>query len=167
MTTNNLDPSSAADLHVDFTATGLPDGAFDLVIYDPPHVADGGETGIMGARYGTIRGVAALRELIQAGAREAWRVAAVGILAKVADHAHQGEHQPLTDWVKDAISMPLYTELHTLRPGYLRDGKHRATRVPRSNGATYLVFRKSGHRHIDFEGRYARQEARAGKENAA
>jgi len=167
LTTNNLDLSSHADMHVDFTTTGLPDRAYYLVIYDPPHVADAGPNGILGSRYGTVRGIAALRELIQAGALEAWRISAVGILVKLADHAHQGEHQALTDWVKVVIPVPLYTELHTIRPGYLRDGKHRVTRVPRSNGAIYLVFRKSGHRHIDYDGHFARQQARAGKENAA
>jgi hypothetical protein len=160
VTGNNLDPSSDADLHLDFTATGLPSGAYDLVIYDPPHVADAGLGGIMGSRYGTIRGTAALRALIRAGAREAWRVASVGILVKVADHAHQGEHLALSDWVKAVVPTAPYTVLHTYRPTYLRDGKHRVTRVPRSNGATWLAFRKAGYRHIDFDRLYERQEAR-------
>jgi len=166
VTSNNLDPSSAADLHLDFTATGLPDGACDLVIYDPPHIADGGKTGIMARRFETVRGTLALREVIQAGAREAWRVAAVGVLVKVADHAHQGEHQALTEWVKAVVPMPLYFELHTYRPGFLRDGKHRAVRLPRNNGAVYLVFRKSGPMHVDFDRLYARQQARARGEAA-
>jgi hypothetical protein len=160
LTTNNLDPSSAADLHLDFMATGLPDGAYDLVIYDPPHLADGGSTGIMGRRYGTVRGTPALRALIEAGAREAWRIAAVGTLVKVADHSHQGRHQQLTRWVEDAVGAELYFDLHAYRSTYLRDGKHRATRVPRSNGATWLVFRKSGPMHLDFDRLYERQEAR-------
>jgi hypothetical protein len=160
VTSNNLDPKAAADLHLDFTATGLPDGPYDLVVYDPPHVADAGADSILGQRFGSVRGTAALRELIEAGAREAWRVARVGILVKIADHSHQGEHQGLSDWVKASIPMPLYTQLHTVRPSYLRDGKHRATRVPRNNGATYLAYRKDSHRHRDFDARYQRQEAR-------
>jgi hypothetical protein len=101
LTTNNLDPASSTELHLDFTATGLLDGAYDLVIYDPPHVADGGTCGIMATRYGTVRGISALRAQIEAGAREAWRISSVGILVKVADHAHQGEHQALSEWVED------------------------------------------------------------------
>src|SRR4051812_36569865 len=85
VTGNNLDPASSADLHLDFTATNLSAGAYDLVVIDPPHVADAGANGIMGARYGTVRGSAALRELIEAGCREAWRIAAVGIVVKIAD----------------------------------------------------------------------------------
>lgn len=160
VTGNNLDPSSSTALHLDFTATSLPDSAFDLIVYDPPHIADAGQSGIMGSRYGTIRGTAALREMIQAGTREAWRIASVGILVKVADHAHQGEHLALSDWVKAVVPTPPYTVLHTYRPTYLRDGKHRVTRVPRSNGATWLTFRKAGHRHIDFDRLYERQEAK-------
>jgi hypothetical protein len=157
ITGNNLDPASGAALHLDFTGTGLSDGSYDLVVIDPPHVADAGASGIMGTRYGTVRGAAALRELIEAGCREAWRIADVGMLVKVADHAHQGQEQPLSDWVKAAIPMLTYNVLHTYRPTYLRDGKHRATRVPRNNGATYLAFRKSGPIHIDFERLYERQ----------
>lgn len=106
VTTNNLDPASGADLHPDFTRTGLPDGVFDLVIYDPPHVADGGHGSIMARRFGTVRGTPALRELIVAGALEAWRVSAVGVIVKLADHAHGGEWLSLSDWVKQA--MPAY-----------------------------------------------------------
>jgi hypothetical protein len=167
LTTNNLDPSSGADLHLDFTSTGLSDSSYDLVTYDPPHIADGGKNGILARRFGTVRGIDALRDLVQAGTREAWRIAALGILVKVADHAHQGEHQPLSDWVKAAVPTPLYTELHTFRPVHPRDGKHRVTRVPRSNGAAYLVFRRTGDRHIDFDRLYARQQATAAREEVA
>ena len=59
LTTSNLDPVSAAELHLDFTATGWPDDSFDLVVYDPPHVADGGATSIMARRFGTVKGTVA------------------------------------------------------------------------------------------------------------
>src|SRR5215210_4609326 len=38
LTTNNPAPSVPTDLHVDFTATGLPDAAWDVAIIDPPHL---------------------------------------------------------------------------------------------------------------------------------
>jgi hypothetical protein len=148
VTSNNRDPSSPTDLHLDFRSTGLPNGVFDLVIYDPPHIADGGRTGIMARRFGTVRGIEALRELIQSGGREAWRIASVGILVKVADHAQQGQHRQLTRWVEAAVPVGPYTEIHTIG-GFLRDGKHRAVRVPRNNGADRLVFRKDGNRYPD------------------
>jgi hypothetical protein len=161
--TKNLDLDSATDLHVDFRQTGLPDGAFDLAILDPPHIADGGKRGIMARRYGTVKGIAALREMIEDGAREAWRVSRIGVLIKVADYAHQGQHQRLSHWVEGALPVPPYVVLHTFKPYFLRDRKHRAVRVPRSNGAIWLAFRKSGHRHVDFDRMYARQEAGARK----
>jgi hypothetical protein len=167
LTTSNLDPFSSAEMHLDFTSTGLADGAWELVVVDPPHIADGGSASIMGARYGTVRGVAALRELIEAGTREAWRVSSVGILIKVADHAHQGEHLALSDWVKATVPVRPYTVLHTFRPTFLADPKHRVTRVPRNNGATYLAFRRDGHRHRDFDRQFERQRARTGKGDAA
>jgi hypothetical protein len=156
--TNNLDTQNRADLHLDFRSTGLPDGAYDLVCYDPPHLADGGKTSIMASRYGTVRGTAALRSLIVAGALEAWRVAAVGLLVKLADHAHGGEHHLLADWVKTAILERPYTVLHTFKSVSLEDRKWKAERVPRNNGAVYLAFRKDGHRHRDFDRLYERQQ---------
>lgn len=160
VTGNNLDPDADTDLHLDFTATGLPDGAYDLAVYDPPHIADGGKDSIMARRFGTVRGTAALRELIEAGAREAWRIARVGILVKVADHCHGGELLRLSAWVTDVIPVQPYSVLHTYRAFGLTDGKWRVQRAPRSNGATYLAFRRSGHRHVDFDRLYARQEIR-------
>lgn len=157
VTSNNLDPDADADLHLDFTATGLPDGAYDLVVYDPPHVADAGAESIMGQRFGTVRGTAGLRDLIQAGSREAWRVARVGVLVKVADSSHGSELLRLSDWVTQAIPMQPYTVLHSYRPMALTDGKWKAVRVPRNNGATWLCFRRDGHKHKDFDRLYARQ----------
>ncbi len=162
LTTSNIDAASDAELHLDFTRTGLPDGAYDLVVYDPPHVADGGKNGIMARRFGTVRGIPALRELIEAGAREAWRIATVGILVKVTDHSHQGELLLQSDWVKGVVPVPPYIVQHTIRAGHLRDGKHRAVRVPRSNGAVWLAFRKDGHHHRSFDLMYERQTRKAG-----
>jgi hypothetical protein len=167
LTSNNLDPKASADLHLDFTATGLPDGAYDLVVFDPPHIADGGANGIMAARYGTVKGIAALRELIEAGASEAWRISRVGVLVKVADHAHSTRHRQLTRWVEAAIGAEVYSDLHTFKPVPLADGKRRAVRVPRNNGATYMAFRKAGGAHVDFDRLYERQQARARKAPAA
>ena len=161
VTSNNLDPDATAELHLDFTATGLPAGAFDFVTYDPPHVADAGADSIIGRRFGTVRGMAALRELIEAGAREAWRVARIGVLVKLADHSHQGQYQLLSDWVKAAIPMQPYTVMHTYRAMNLESRHWKSVRVPRNNGAIYLVFRKDSHRHKDFDAMFARQEARA------
>jgi hypothetical protein len=157
VTTNNIDPWSRADLSLDFTATGLPDGAYDLVVYDPPHLADLGVDSVMGRRFGTVRGTAGLRLLVTAGVGEAWRIARVGIVVKLADHSHGGEFLQLTRWVVEHLDVDPYFVAHTYRPP-LRDGKWRVQRVPRSNGADWLVFRKDGGKHLDFDRLYARQQ---------
>lgn len=159
ITTNNLDPSSRADLHLDFTATGLPDGAFDLAVYDPPHLADLGADSIMGKRFGSALGSDGLDQLVTAGVREAWRIARVGILVKLADSSHGGEFLQLSRWVAEQFDAEPYFVAHTTRPP-LEDGKWKVQRVPRSNGAVYLVWRKAGHEHRDFDGLYERQVLR-------
>lgn len=157
VTTNNLDPSSRADLHLDFTATGLSDQAYDLAVYDPPHLADVGADSIMGRRFGGAAGTSGLDVLVTAGVREAWRIARIGILVKLADSSHGGEFLQLSRWVADQFDAQPYFVAHTTRPP-LEDGKWKVQRVPRSNGAVYLVWRKDGHEHRDFDGLYERQE---------
>jgi hypothetical protein len=167
ITTNNLDPSSRADLHLDFTDTGLPDDCFDLAVYDPPHLADLGADSIMGRRFGSAAGSEGLDALVTAGVREAWRIARIGILVKLADSSHGGEFLQLSRWVLDQFDAQPYFVAHTTRPP-LEDGKWKVQRVPRSNGAVYLVWRKDGHQHRDFDGLYERQEAsRCKQENRA
>jgi hypothetical protein len=166
VTSNNLDPRAATDLHLDFTATGLAAGSYDLVVYDPPHVADGGVSGIMTQRYGSIRTTSALRELIEAGAREAWRVSSAGVIVKVTEHHHGGRFLDQSAWIAQALGVPLYTKLSTVRTaGLMSSGRWKAERVPRSNGAVYLVYRHDGPAHIDFDALYRRQEVGEAKRN--
>jgi hypothetical protein len=160
VTTNNLDPSSRADLHLDFTDTGLPDDSYDLAVYDPPHLADLGADSIMGKRFGSAMGSDGLDRLVTAGVREAWRIARVGILVKLADSSHGSEFLQLSRWVAEQFDAQPYFVAHTTRPP-LEDGKWKVQRVPRSNGAVYLVWRKDGHQHRDFDGLYESQERRS------
>jgi hypothetical protein len=163
LTTNNPDPAALTDLHLDFRRTGLPDGAYDLATLDVPHLADAGRDSIMARRFGTVRGVAALREQLVAGALEAWRVARLGVLLKVADHNHGGELLRLTRWVEDVLPMQPYAVQNTYRVASLEDGKWRAERVPRCNGATYLAFRKDSHKHRDWDAEYRCRQVRIGR----
>lgn len=159
ITTNNLDPSSRADLHLDFTDTGLPDGSYDLAVYDPPHLADLGAASFMRARFGTARSEG-FRAMIEGGALEAWRIARVGILVKLADGPHGGRYQQLTRWVEGVIPVPPVFELHAIgRPTPRSAGE--ISRVPRGNDASWLVFRRDGHggRYPDFIRQDERQAA--------
>ena len=165
ITTNNLDPSSRADLHLDFTDTGLPDECYDLAVYDPPHLADLGADSIMGKRFGSALGSDGLDQLVTAGVREAWRIARLGILVKLADSSHGGEFLQLSRWVAEQFDAQPYFVAHTTRPP-LEDGKWKVQRVPRSNGAVYLVWRKDGHQHRDFDALYEREAGRIAREMA-
>jgi hypothetical protein len=156
--TNNPRPkeSKGTDLHLDFTRTLLDPGCVDVTIFDPPHLADGGRTGLMATRYGTATG-GDLDTSNILGTYEAWRLARIGCIVKVTDHAHGGEMVLLSDTVKRHIPVRPYLILHTYRPTFVRDGKWTVQRAPRNNGATYLAFRKGGHKHKDFEKAYAKQ----------
>lgn len=160
LTTNNIDPDAATDLHLDFTATGLPDDASDVVIYDPPHNEHTGRASFMRARYGN-----ATRELIEAGTREAWRIARLGIIVKVQDQNHGSEYVEESEWVRHAVlrddgtPMPVYFKLEQIGHPTLGHGRRKLhQRVPYRSASTYLVFRKDSHKHRDFDLEYLRQE---------
>lgn len=158
LTTNNIDPDADTDLHLDFTATGLPEGAYDVVIIDPPHNPDAGVDSFMRARYGTVKGTDGLQRLIQDGVRESMRVASLGIIVKVQDQSHGNEFVEENEWVRHAVGVPLYFKLEQLgrpTPGHGKRKLHQ--RVPYKGASTYLVFRKDSHKHRDFDREYLRQ----------
>lgn len=156
LTTSNIDPEAKTDLHLDFTATELPDASYDVVIIDPPHLASMGPNAILRRRFGTVRGRDGLEHLIRAGIREAWRVCRIGILIKLTDHGQSNENLALTLWAQDALNVRLYWSAHTYRPPV--GGKTQSV-GPRCNNADWLIYRRDGHRWIDFKRRYERQEA--------
>jgi hypothetical protein len=158
ITTNNLDPGAPTDLHVDFTATGLPDGSHDVAIIDPPHLPHLSPTSFMAKRYGTVRSTGGFRSMIEAGAAEAWRIARVGIVVKLADYPNGGAYLPLTSWATERLGVcPVFVMHSEGRPSPRPKGE--VGRVPRSNGADWLVFRQDGSRYPDFVKLYERQQA--------
>jgi hypothetical protein len=161
VTTNNLNPQARTDFHLDFTATGLPSASYDLVVYDPPHIADAGAASILGQRYGTARGSDGLFDLVTAGVREAWRVSRVGIVVKLADTSHGGRYLQLSRWVYDSLGVEPYFVSHTTRRPIV-DPKWKVQRVPLSNGAVYLVWRHDGGSHVDFDALWRRHALRIG-----
>jgi hypothetical protein len=138
--------------HVEVTASGadfrcLPhaDGAFDVAIFDPPHLADGGANGVMARRFGTYRD-ADLEPTIRRGCREAMRVGRLGCIVKVTDQTHAQRFQDQSGWVRDELGVP-YDVVHQVRPRNLGDAKWRHVFSARSNGAVYLAFRHGDQRH--------------------
>lgn len=165
ITTNNIDPTASTDLHVDFTATGFADAAYDVGIWDPSHLPHLAPTSFMARRYGTIRSTAGFQTTIEDGVREAWRISRVGILIKLADFPNGGAYLPLTSWAYDALgASPCYV-MHTVgHPTPRPPGE--VGRVPRNNGADWLLFRKDGNRYPDFVKLYERQVSRLARETA-
>lgn len=156
--TNNIDPATPTDFHVDFTSTGLPDAAYGVAIYDPPHLPHLAPTSFMAQRYGTVRSSAGFQSMIEAGALEAWRISSVGLIVKLADFPNGGAYLPLTSWATEALGVAPCYVMHTVgRPSPRPKGE--LGRVPRNNGADWLVFRKDGRRYPDFVRLYERQQA--------
>ena len=62
------------DIQADFTALPFRDGAFSVVVFDPPHFARNGSGGWMGLKYGTLDGD--WRDMLRRGFAECFRVLA-------------------------------------------------------------------------------------------
>lgn len=148
VTAHDADSSRAVDGVVDFTALPYKPGSFDVALFDPPHLADAGAESIMGQRFGTYR-QADLPAAIRAGTREAWRVARLGIIVKIAEHVHGQEFVAERDWVRAALEgQPLYDIVHQTRTGALVDPRWEGQLSAYNNGSTYLVFRRDGQKHV-------------------
>jgi hypothetical protein len=147
VTAVDLNPTRALDAAVDFRQLPYADESFDVVTFDPPHLADAGSESIMRERFGTYED-ADLEDVIKDGCREAWRVARLGIVVKVTDHVHGQRLVCETDWVKSAIDAPAYDVVHQTRSGAMVDPKWREQLSAYNNGSTYLIFRKDGPLHV-------------------
>lgn len=131
---------------VDFRNLPYIDQQFDLVVFDPPHIADAGADSIMGQRYGTYSSDELLR-VIWTGTREAWRVARLGIIVKVTDGVHGQEYVEESAAVRMAAGRP-YDIVYQTREASLPDPKWGEQLSAYNNGSTYLIFRKDGPKHV-------------------
>jgi hypothetical protein len=143
-----VDPLQAANGRVaDFRQVDYEDNAFDVALFDPPHLADGGDDSIMSEKFGTYAD-ADLADVIRDGVCEAWRVARLGIIVKVTDHVHGQRYTLESDWVRAAIGQPPYDEVYQVRPGAMIDPKWEEQLSAYNNGSTYLIFRKGDQKHV-------------------
>lgn len=60
------------DLQADFTALPFADGAFAMVVFDPPHLVRNGKSGWLAKKYGKLNGD--WQEELRLGFAECWRV---------------------------------------------------------------------------------------------
>lgn len=126
----------------DFRMLYYGDNSYDVAVFDPPHVADGGKKGLMAMRYGTYAN-GTLEQVVRQGIQEAWRVARLGTVVKVCDHIHASKFVRMTGWVYDELGEP-YDVVHQTRTAMI-DPKWRQPQLSaRNNGATYVVHRKDG-----------------------
>jgi hypothetical protein len=147
VTAHDLDPTRAPHGVVDFTGLPYADAVCDVVLADPPHLADLSSGSIMAERFGTYPD-AQLADAIQRGVREAWRVARLGIVIKVTDHVHSQRYQLESDWVRAALDgLEPYDVVHQVRSGALIDPKWGAQMSAYNNGSTFMIFRKDGPLH--------------------
>lgn len=145
----------------DALAERAPDGAmsvtdlqygnatFDVVLFDPPHLADGGEDSIMAERFGTLS-QEEIDNLIIDGTRECWRVCRVAIIVKVTDHVHAQVFQEESALVGEALNWTTpYEKVHQVRDQPLTDPRwtEHARYSAFNNGSTYLVFKKGSQVH--------------------
>jgi hypothetical protein len=149
VTAHDLDLQRAPDGVMDATMLNYDDASFDVVVFDPPHLADGGEDSEMAGRFGTVQGQAELDELILAGTREAWRVCSKGIIVKVTNHVHAQVFQEESTVVAEAMNWTIpYDTVYQVRSHAFIDPSWGTQCSAYNNGAVYLVYRKGDQRHI-------------------
>jgi hypothetical protein len=139
-----VDPARSAGETEDFRSLPhIADDAHDVTLFDPPHIADANPDSIMAQRFGTMR-EHDLKQAIQDGCREAWRIGRLGTVVKVTDHVHSGRYLLESDWVREAIGQKPFDEVYQVRPGAMIDPKWEEQLSAYNNGSTYLIFRKDG-----------------------
>jgi hypothetical protein len=130
----------------DFRALPYVDQAFDVALFDPPHLADAGTMSIMGRRFGSYPN-RDLETIVRQGCREAWRVARLGTIVKVTDHVHGRRFVRMSGWGISELGEPFEVVHHT-RAQPLIDPRWGAQLSAYNNGSTFLVWRRDGPVHV-------------------
>jgi hypothetical protein len=107
LVTNDSDESVTADHHWDARHMPVMDGAFDVVVFDPPYANRGTSRHPMDPRYGLDGGYrtrAEVEALLVEGAVEALRVTTKLALVKCQDACVSGHYAPQTYLVWQAMT---------------------------------------------------------------
>jgi hypothetical protein len=140
-------PARARNVCADFTALPFAGRSFDVAIFDPPYHTESGRS-LISHRFGSYATIPALREAVETGCREAWRVARLGVVVKVQDYCHASRYIRMTRWVEDALApAEMYDEVHLVSPSKIEDPKWGDQLSVRSNATTWLIYRKDGPVH--------------------
>ena len=147
----DLSPHGRPDVLGDFTRLPFRDDAFDVVVYDPPYLSDTSKAGTskMDQRFASYRSEDEAHATVQAGAREAWRVARLGCLVKIQGHIHASRYVDMEAWIRAALDgWPLYGRVEQVRPVKLLGANWTDQLSVWSNSATFLAFRHGDQRHV-------------------
>lgn len=125
----------------DFRFLPFDDHSWDVVAFDPPHLAGLGRTSYFRNRYGTYQ-ASELPEVIRQGAIECWRVARVGLIAKVTDHVNSAHFKRESQWVIEAIGQEPFEVVHVLHPAVGTARWPEQQMSARNNGSTLLIFKR-------------------------
>jgi hypothetical protein len=142
-----VDPERSDGATGDFRQLDYDDASFDVVLFDPPHLADSSAGALMAEKFGTVPDDE-IEGVVSDGCREAWRVARLGVVVKVTDHVHGQRYVLESDWVRAAIGQPPYDEVYQVRPNAMIDPKWEEQLSAYNNGSTYLIFRKGDSKHV-------------------
>lgn len=135
------------DVRADFTALPFIPLSFDVIVFDPPHIADGGANGMMTRRYGTAGAGRAMRDWFGPFLTEACRVLQPGgvVLAKIADGIHGGtyqwEHVAFLEAVRD-VGMEAVDCVIRVRTNTVNDPKWRRVLHMRRAHVYWIAARK-------------------------
>jgi hypothetical protein len=142
-TCHDKDPARAPHGPMDVTDLRYGDLSFDVVLFDGPHIANGGDESIMAAQFGTAD-EDEIKRIIMAGTRECWRVCGQGLIIKITDHVHGGRYVLESGWVSEAMdgAQP-YDIVHQVRARALIDPRWGPQQHAYNNGSTYLIFKRS------------------------
>lgn len=146
----DLDPARAPHVVADFTRLPFSDASFDLCVFDPPYITETGAGSLIGRRFGSYPSTPSMRASVEAGAREAWRVARIGVVVKVMDYCHASRLVRMGRWVEDAIPAELYDVAYLASRAKVEDRKwsRRGSQLSvRSTATTWLVWRRDGAIH--------------------
>src|SRR3990167_3872308 len=123
----DLYPQKALDTQADCAALPLLDNTFDVIVFDPPHIADGGKNGLMHKRYGSNTGNN-LHLLMDSFLGSAFRVLKPKgvILAKIANGVHAQRFMNWTSeflWLADEYGFTQVDEMIRVRKNVVIDPK--------------------------------------------
>jgi hypothetical protein len=142
VTGSDMDPLRAKDVCCDFTRLPFVDGAFDVVVFDPPfqpktNVSPGN---VVELRFTKVKGgTAGVRKVVDAGLKEAWRVSRLGVIYKCQDYINARKPVWMSLWAYDILGAP-YEVVYRRHPNKLVSSKWKLQQSARRNHTTFMVW---------------------------